>query len=197
MHISRPQPQRITDKNIIVDIDDTLWPLAPTLHDELSLHYSIPPVSEWSDFGWWKKFMTIEEFWTISTGISLRQDQYDPYPEAHIFLLAIKEMGFNPIIASHRKAITSSATQKFIIKNELACGHLHISQDKTVLFDQNCIAVIDDNPDILEKAAMRGIPAFGLKCPWNREKRDHLYDNLFDILDCIKALKDQPTEILA
>jgi hypothetical protein len=65
---------------------------------------------------------------------------------------------------------------------------LHLSFNKTQLFDQSIDVVVDDAPQVLEKAVENGVIAAGLLFPWNREYTDNgfnLFKNLNDILSYI------------
>ncbi len=65
---------------------------------------------------------------------------------------------------------------------------LHVSSDKTVLFDETCHIVVDDSTHTLEKAAKKGIIATGLSFPWNRAYKNNgvkLFKSLNEILNYI------------
>jgi hypothetical protein len=50
-----------------------------------------------------------------------------------------------------------------------------------VLFD-SCLAIVDDSPVTLEKAAQAGILRAGLREPWNAGSGHPLFWSLFEIL---------------
>ena len=71
---------------------------------------------------------------------------------------------------------------------------MHLSYDKTVLFNRSCDIVVDDSPHVLEKAVEKGIIAAGLLFPWNRESANNGYkllDNLNEILSHILVHSDK------
>jgi hypothetical protein len=92
---------------------------------------------------------------------------------------------YNITIASHRTPDSIEETRRWLVKHELVFDEVHLSYDKTVLIDDNCHAVVDDAPHILERATERGVTAAGLVFPWNRQHRNNgykLFMNLDEIL---------------
>jgi hypothetical protein len=67
------------------------------------------------------------------------------------------------------------------VQNDLIFDDLHLSKDKTVLFD-DCWAVVDDSPIILGKAKKAGIIGVGLKTLWNEKEDCLLFNDLTEIL---------------
>jgi hypothetical protein len=168
-------------KKIIVDIDNTLWNFAFVLHERMkNIDPAIPLPSEWHVFDFWKNYVSPKIFYKIISGIHMDQDKFFPYPDARMFLAALKEEGFHIIIASHREKGTFDVTAKWLNRNYLIFDELHLSNDKTVLFD-DCLAIIDDSPFTLRKARNAGILAAGLKMPWNEDEEYPLFDNLMEI----------------
>ena len=96
-------------------------------------------------------------------------------------------MDIHIIIASHREKGALDATVKWLKKNDLIFDEIHLSYDKTVLFD-DCWAVVDDSHFTLEKAASAGIIGTGLKMPWNEHKDYTLFHNLIEVLLYLKEL---------
>ena len=117
------------------------------------------------------------------------QDGFAPYPEASSFLSSVKENGFYIIIASHREKGTLDATARWLRANKLAFDEIHLSYDKTVLFD-DCWGVVDDSPFTLRKAQVAGIIGTGLRTPWNEYENYPLFDNLIQVLNFLKGLPD-------
>jgi hypothetical protein len=89
------------------------------------------------------------------------------------------------IVASHREKGTLSATLSWLNANNLVLDEIHLSNDKTILFD-DCQGVIDDSPLILEKAVQSGIIGTGLRMPWNMNTVYPLFDSLTDVLQYLK-----------
>ncbi|RPJ56732.1 MAG: HAD family hydrolase [Dehalococcoidia bacterium] len=174
-------------RKIIVDIDNTLWDLAPVFYEKLhEVNPEIPPPARWHAWDFWKGFVPERVLYGILQDIHSRQDAFAPYPEAKPFLSCLKEKGFYIIIASHREKGTFDAAQRWLIGNDLPFDEVHLSYDKTVLFDE-CWAIVDDSPVTLEKARAAGIVRVGLKNPWN-EKEDHpLFENLPEALNYLQS----------
>lgn len=175
-------------KKIIVDIDNTLWDFASVFYERMrKVDPAITLPSEWDDFDFWKSYMSARTFYSIIKSIHMDQEQFIPFPDAQSFLESLKEMDIHIIIASHREKGTLDATVKWLKKNDLIFDEIHLSYDKTVLFD-DCWAVVDDSPFTLEKAASAGIIGTGLKMPWNEHKDYTLFHNLIEVLLYLKEL---------
>ena len=173
-------------RKIIVDIDNTLWDLAPVLYEELKkINPELPSPSHWYHWDFWRGYISERVLYSVLRDIHLKQDTFAPYPDAEPFLAHLKEEGFYIIIASHREKGTFDAAQRWLIKYDLAFNEVHLSYDKTVLFNK-CRAIVDDSPVTLEKARAAGIVRVGLKNPWN-EKEDHpLFTNLVEVLNYLQ-----------
>ncbi len=89
------------------------------------------------------------------------------------------------MIASHREKETLAATRKWLEKNALAFDEIHLSYDKSVLFDERW-GIIDDSPVTLDKARSAGIVRAGLKNPWNEGEDHPLFSNLDEIYDYLR-----------
>jgi hypothetical protein len=111
----------------------------------------------------------------------MEQDGFCPYDDAEPFLASLKERGFYVIVASHRQKGTLGAAERWLRKNKLTYDRIHLSYDKTILFD-DCWGVVDDSPVILRKARNAGIVRVGLKNPWNESEDHPLFDNLGQVL---------------
>ncbi len=175
-------------KRIIVDIDNTLWDLAPVLRKHLlTFNPSIPPLEEWSRWDFWRGYVPDKVFYGALEQIHLRQDRYEPFAESRTFLATLKEWGLYVIIASHRHNSALGPTVRWLNKNDLPFDEVHLSYDKSVLFPGSW-ALVDDSPAVLEKAREAGILRVRLRYPWN-EKLDHpLFNGLPDILVYLAGL---------
>ena len=171
---------------IIVDIDNTLWDFGSVLYERMSsINPAVTAPQEWHVFDFFKAYISTKTFYKIITSIHMNQDQFLPFPDAQSFLASLKEMGFHIIIASHREKGTLGPTVRWLQQNNLVFDELHLSNDKTVLFD-DCVAVVDDSPFILSKAADAGIIGTGLKMPWNEHDGYSLFGSLTEILQYIE-----------
>ncbi len=173
-------------KKIIVDIDNTLWDFAPVLYVRMKkINPHVTPPSEWEVFDFWKSYVIPREFYAAIRGIHMDQERFTPYPDAAGFLSSLKELHLHIIIASHRDKGTFDATVNWLNKHNLIFDDIHLSYDKSVLFD-GCQVIVDDSPFTLENAARSGIIATGLKMPWNKDTAHPLFDNLTNVLQFLK-----------
>jgi hypothetical protein len=99
--------------------------------------------------------------------------------------------GYYVLIASHRDEDIRDSTIKWLNTHELVFDEVHFGHDKSVLFN-DCYAIIDDSPILLDKAKHLGIVRTGLMHPWNKESGHPLFDNLNKVYEHLKnrGLKD-------
>lgn len=174
-------------RKIIVDIDNTLWDFAPVLYERLNYaNPGFPHHSEWHSWSFWKGLIAPEKLYGIIRDVHMEQDIFQPYEEARIFLERLRKSGFYIVIASHRQKETFASTQRWLKKNALPFDEIHLSYDKTVLFDE-CWAVVDDSPVTLDKARAVGIVRAGLKNPWNERENHPLFASLTEIYDYLQT----------
>jgi hypothetical protein len=175
-------------RKAVIDIDNTLWHFCDALHKELKkINSSMPSPDQWVEWDFWTNYFSEDEFMEAIHRIQLNQDNdsHLPYSEAQNFLCTLKDNSFHLVIASHRKPESQVQTEKWLKRHDLVFDDLHLSFDKTVLFDETCHLVVDDSPYTLQKAAEQGIFATGLIFPWNRGHWNNgykLFDNLNKVL---------------
>lgn len=175
-------------KTAVVDIDNTLWQFCDILYEKLTaLNNGIPTPENWVDWDFYQTYCSDRDFFGAINTIHINQANADylPYPEAKGFLSALKDKGYHIIIASHRLPESREATEKWLSDHELVYDELHLSSDKTVLFNTHIHVVVDDAPQILEKAVEAGAFGTGLLWAWNRSYANNgfkLCGNLNDIL---------------
>ena len=174
-------------KKIIVDIDNTLWDLAPVFFEYLQKYNPDIPVDDLKKGETrLKGYIPREDLFGVLKEIHMRQDEFEPYPDAKEFLRALKEMGLYIIIASLRDEEARDVTAKWLKKYELSYDELHLSNDKTVLFPDSW-AIVDDSTWTLNKAAEAGIVRTGLVNPWNANRGHQLFRTLKDVLIYLKS----------
>ncbi len=170
---------------IIIDIDDTLWDFISLFHKRMERSYpDVVIPTGWHELLFWMRHAspdTLPDAVSIMRGIHTDQDQFSPFPEAKYFLTSLKERGFHITIASHRDQEAADATMRWLMRNDLVFDDLHLSKDKTALFN-DCWAVVDDFPMTLKKAHKAGIIGVGLKTLWNKEEDCLLFNDLLEIL---------------
>lgn len=168
-------------RKIIVDIDNTLWDFAPVLYEHLKeVAPSIPTPDQWNTWDFWGGCTTEKTLYKIIRDIHMRQDEFGVYPDAGQFLSTLNEKGFYIIIASHREKGTIEAAKRWLKKHALPFDEVHLSYDKSVLFN-DAWAIVDDSPITLDKALKAGIVRAGLKNPWNENENHPLFNNLMEI----------------
>jgi hypothetical protein len=177
-------------KTAIIDIDNTLWQFCDVFYLELKkINADIPAPEQWSQFNFYEGYCSEKDFFDAISAIHFSQDSdlYTPYPEARPFLSSLREQGFDLIIASHRLEETRQPTMRWLEKHKLPYDELHLSFDKTTLFDRADV-IVDDAPQTLEKALKSGVLAAGLIFPWNRACAGNgfgLFPDLNGVLDYI------------
>jgi len=178
------------NKTTVIDIDNTLWQFSDVLYRELKkINGDFPAPDQWSAFDIWEGYCSEADFFTVITTIHCGQDndRYRPYPESKSFLRSLKEHDFRIILASHRIPATRQPTERWLKRHRLPYDDLHLSLDKTVLFNRADV-VVDDAPRTLQKAVECGALGAGLIFPWNRDYDGNgfrLFPNLNEVLDYI------------
>lgn len=181
----------IMKKTAIIDIDNTLWQFCDAFYEELTkINENFPTPENWTNWDIWDGYCTEQEFYKAVNTIHLNQnsDKFQPYPEAKGFLSALKKNDYHITIASHRSPEYMSQTESWLKRHGLVYDDIHLSYHKTSLFDNGTDVVVDDAPQVLEKAVESGALATGLLFPWNRAYSDNgfrLCSNLNEILDGI------------
>ena len=181
------------NKKAIIDIDNTLWHFCDALHEELlKIDRNFPRPDSWTDWDIWEKHCSLSDFLQAVNTIHLNQhsDRYLPYPGARNFLASLKRNGYHITIASHRSPDYCGQTEIWLNKHGLVHDELHLSFNKTQLFDESTGVVVDDAPMVLEEAVKKGVRAAGLLFPWNEAYAGNgfgLFHNLDEVLDYILA----------
>jgi len=168
-------------RKIVIDIDNTLWDLAPVLYERLrGENPDIPHHSQWRSWHFWKGFISAERLYGIIRDVHMVQDSFEPYEQSRAFLCSIREKGFYIIIASHRERVTYEPTKRWLERYGLPFDEIHLSYDKSILFE-NSWAVADDSPITLDKAKDAGLVRVGLKNPWNEAEEHPLFTDLNEV----------------
>jgi hypothetical protein len=178
------------NKTAVIDIDNTLWQFCDAFYLELvKINRDFPAPDLWSSPDFWAGYCSESDFMASINFIHYNQDreQYRPYPEAKNFLYTLRQEGFYTILASHRVPDARPSTESWLKSHDLPYDELHLSFDKTVLFNRADV-VVDDIPVMLKKAAECGALGTGLLFPWNQAYAGNgfgLFQNLNDVLDYI------------
>jgi len=166
----------------VIDVDNTLCEYSFVLYDELNkINEEIPLPIDWNDWNFYKGIITDKEFYKAADLAQNRIMECNAVPGAKEFLAALSNLGFEIVIASHRQNESKLLLEKWLMKNEMKYDSIHISFDKTVLFDDNSVhLVVEDSPIIIKEACKRGIKTIGIRRPWNKHLEEQ---NLFMIND--------------
>lgn len=171
---------------VVVDIDNTLWDLAPVFFDRLKeVSPDIPSFAEWEKWRFWDRIVEPKTFYGILREIHLSQDTFEPFSQSRPFLEGLKALGSHIIIASHRDTAGLDAAARWFEKYGLLYDEFHFSNDKSILFDA-CCAVVDDSPPVLDQAQKAGLIRAGLAYPWNELSGHPVFNSLMEILEFLK-----------
>jgi FMN phosphatase YigB (HAD superfamily) len=174
-------------KKIIIDIDNTLWDFAPVLYERMSeASPDLPPSSEWREWDFWRSYLKPKTVYKIIDSIQMEQEIFQPFADAAEFLSGLKQKAFYIIIASHRRPAALDPTERWLRNHGLVYDEIHLSYDKTVLFD-TCWGIVDDSPETLDLARGAGIVRAGLRSPWNDGQDHPLFDNLGQISEYLET----------
>lgn len=179
------------NKAAIIDIDNTLWQFCDVFFLELrKINKDFPTTEHWTHWDIWDGYCSKDEFYSAVNAIHFRQDSddFEPYPEAQGFLKTLRQNGYSITIASHRSPEFMTQTERWLRKHGLVYDDIHLSFHKTQLINTKTNVVVDDAPQVLEKAVEHGALATGLLFPWNRQYSQNgfrLCSNLDEILDDI------------
>jgi hypothetical protein len=176
------------DKIAIVDIDNTLWQFCDAFYEELiKINPDFPTIDKWNNWDIWEGYCSKQDFYKAVNAIHLRQDsdKFEPYPESKGFLQTLKQYGYHITIASHRSPDFMTQTELWLQKHGLVYDDIHLSYHKMELINSKTTVVVDDAPQVLEKAVEHGAMATGLLFPWNKAYNNNgfrLCNNLNEIL---------------
>lgn len=173
----------MSDKVIIVDIDNTIFAFDKAFSAIQKEKHGECYREKVSDVAWdtWQEHLSREQFYEICDEIHLNQHKYKAFPEAEFFLKALRYYKFYVIIASHRCSASREATELFLKYNNLIYDELHISDDKTVLFNRAKF-IVDDAPHTLASAKEKGLICTGIRYTWNEHLDIPLFNSLGKIL---------------
>jgi hypothetical protein len=178
-------------KRAIVDIDNTLWHFCDALYDQLNqINGRFPTPDSWTHWDLWEGYCTKDDFYNAVNAVHDNQhsESFLPYPEAQDFLAGLRANGFHITIASHRSPVYRRQTKEWLNMHGLIHDELHLSYNKTELFNASTDVVVDDAPQVLKKAVESGALGTGLLFPWNRDYAHNgvrLFGNLTEVLGYI------------
>jgi len=157
---------------VMIDVDNTLCEFSEVLDEELQkVNKEIPNHLDWDHWDFYKGFITDEEFYQAAERAQDRILECPDIPGSSNITCILKSMGHKIVIASHRKKKNIPILKEWLNRNEIFFDEIHVSNDKTVLFDGSIGLVIEDSPIIIKEACKRGICTIGIRRPWNSNVR--------------------------
>lgn len=174
---------------VIVDIDNTLWDFSGELYRRLSrINSKVPQPCDWSEYSYYEKFIDAKTCWGIIYDIQ-GASRFDAYPGARELMNSLWESEHEIIVATNRHPRYKMATQTLLMNNNLVYHSLHLSNDKSTLFDESIGLVIDDSPHVIDKAKSHNIPVIGLKQAYNVNSGVPLFDDLHALIKHLEERK--------
>lgn len=171
-------------KNVMVDIDNTLYPFSTQLYEELKkINENLKSPTYWDKWKFYKDYnISSKEFYATVDKCHMNM-KLEPYNGTFHILNLLKEKGYNIIISSHRNNNVTILTelQGWLEKYHLSYNEISLSKDKTKEFKRGIDLIIDDSPKVLAKAKESNINYTGLRFGWNQEFHKELYHKLSDI----------------
>ena len=171
----------------VIDVDNTICEYSFVLYDELNkINKRIPLPIDWNDWNFYKGIITDEEFYRAADLAQDRIMECGVVPGAAEFLLALSSLGYEIVIASHRQNENRVLLEKWLTKGGIPYDSIHISFDKSVLFDDNSVRlVVEDSPVVIKESCKRGIITIGIRRPWNRHLKEK---NLFMVNNFVSII---------
>jgi hypothetical protein len=170
---------------VIIDVDSTLWDFATTLYYEITKEVPVfPTPDKWDKWAFYKGYLTDSKFYEIVDCVHSNQLNYPPFMTAKLMLETIRRRA-DIVIATHRNQKHKVALLEWLDKYQLPYNELHVSKDKTVLFNDVDL-VIDDYAETLKKARDSGVIGIGLRYPWNDKQGLTLFDTQLEMISWLR-----------
>ena len=171
----------------MVDVDNILYDFSLPCYKEMCLINPNTPIPDkWDNWDIFDKYVEKESMIIGFNHVHMRQREFKPFSYARELLQYLHDRG-PVVIASNRCIASYDALEDWLRFNFLPHDLIHVSYDKTELFDIMKIGlVVDDNPFTLQKAMDLGIKGVGLEYPWNKGMGFTLFENLQDMLSYLK-----------
>lgn len=172
-------------KRALVDIDDSIAPFGHRWRQRLAEIAPQLPPWPFDEYGAIDRYVTRPTLDAIILELHHNQLSAGILPGVVELFAWLRANDYAIVIASLRSPLTAKATIDWLQHHQLHFDELHLSSDKTVLFDEEpgIDLVIDDNPHVLAVALERGIPGCALYYPYNA----HMECPLFATVDEITA----------
>jgi beta-phosphoglucomutase-like phosphatase (HAD superfamily) len=154
-------------KQVIVDVDNTIANFAPIFQEELQrVCPKIPNCDKWTTWNFYNDYMPSNLFHDAAHAAQMRIMETQPLPGAREMLAAIPD-NYRICIASHRKRESLDMLIDWLNVYDMTWTDIHVSNDKSVIFDNDTVMIIDDCPATMQAGMDFGFKAASLELPWN------------------------------
>jgi len=187
-------------RRALVDVDGILWdfhsPIRRYLHEHFDVPDQLPTHWDWyKDVGLDDKQFG-EAINAVHTSQARMPGAHPPIPGAQEMLLKLKQLGYETIIASHRRAVGADQLVKWLLEWELVpFAGVYCGMNKHFLIDAEQGVVIDDAPMTIIEGALLGCQVRTLAYPWNEVEKVSggmyvgMYTRYPDLVELTGALK--------
>lgn len=176
---------------IIVDVDNILADFAPIFHEELVKKCNkIPHFKYWNTWNFYRAFLKNDDFYDAAHAAQMRISETGTVVGAGKLLKFLNEHA-HVTVASHRRSESHDSLVSWMQQHCFKYDDLHISYDKTQLFKDNFVLLIDDSPDNMRSALENGMKAASIMCPWNecmRGTEAFIGETMDDVVDYVKSI---------
>ncbi len=179
---------------VIVDVDNTLYDFANEILRAARTRGFGVLRTDFNHWGAWDLHIPEKDWNEIVDEIHGNQSMYDPYEDARDLLTYLCDK-YYVIIASHRRKSMAVRLARWLKDRGLPYHEVCVFDDrsgetKDSLFNRKDICgrikiIVDDSPKVLTAAKSAGIPAVGLREPWNDGNGFTLFSSLREIREFI------------
>jgi hypothetical protein len=176
---------------IIVDVDNILADFSPILYEELKKRCkTVPEPEKWTNWDFYKAHVEKNTFYEAVNAAQMRILETKPVPGAEKLMKFLHQHA-SVTLASHRKSESEDSLVKWLKQHCIECEHIDISFDKTRLFNDHYVLIIDDSPDTMKIALDHGLHATSPRYPWNECMEGtgaFIGDTMEDVQNYVKSI---------
>ena len=176
-------------KRAMVDVDGTLWNFHKPLHVQLHRLYDFPnvPTDKITHWNWYFDYgISKSQFYKAVDMVHKNQDRHPPYAGAIKLLRTLDELGYEVIVASHRRPQIAHILARWLEKNMIyPYSTLYAGPDKSQFFRRGDL-LIDDAPHTIENGLALGMDVMYLEWPWNTGLGGFRFGTLHDIVETLR-----------
>ncbi len=155
-------------KRAILDVDGILWDLGAVVRARAKAMWGIvlPKAKTWDSY---LEKLTKQEFYLLVRAAHAGQIFYEPLKGAYTLFDSLNKTGHEVIVASHRERQTAPRLVRWLeLKGLTPYSGIYTGVDKHFLIGTGDL-VIDDAPDTIKVAQVKGAQSVSLTYPYNRE----------------------------